>query len=493
MLFRRTQMVLAWSFLVLGFLPSAAWSGTANDSGRLYVGWAATDITPDQPVALAGQLHTRISQSVHDRVTATALALETRQEDHQQGAALMISADLVAIDREDILEPLRARLRARLPDLDPQNLLVNATHTHTAPVAGQLFSYEIPKEGVMQPAAYVQFLLDKLTGAAVKAWQGRQPGMVGWGVGYAVVGHNRRAVYADGHAQMYGHTDRAEFRGFEGEEDHAVQTLFFSTPEGKLTGVAVLVPCPSQVVEGESYISADFWADVRAELRKRHGDGLFVYPMTGASGDQSPHLLYRNAAEGMILKRRSLTATQEIGRRVANAVDDAWDNGSVEQHAELPLLHQTTDLLLPHRVVTKADWMKAQEDGKKVAAATNDPQSHVLLLRSQFVMDRYRTQATEPFYRAEVHAIRLGDVAVVTNPFELFLDYGMRMEAQSPAVMTMVIQLTSGYGKYLPTAAAVRGGSYSAMPEDNEVGPEGGGLLVDQSVEMIQSLWPEGK
>jgi hypothetical protein len=478
--------------MVLALSRSMGETSTSN-SGRLYVGWASVNITPDRPVALSGQLYTRISKSVHDPVTATALALETRRGDSRVGAALMISADLVAISREEILEPLRAMLRGRLTDLDPQEVLLNATHTHTAPVAGGLPPYELPKEGIMQPAEYQQFLLGKLAEAAVSAWQARKPALVGWGLGYAVVGHNRRAMYADGRAEMYGQTDRSDFRGFEGEEDHTVKTLFFWTPERKLTGVAVVVPCPSQVVESESYISADFWAEIRTELRKRHGQDLFIYPMTGASGDQSPHLLYRNHAEELILQRRSLTETQEIGRRVANAVDDALSDALTEQQSEIPLLHQTAILPLPRRVITKADWVAAQREHEKALSNVGDIDRHMVLVRAQGVMDRYEAQATDPDYRAEVHAIRLGEVAIVTNPFELFLDYGMRMEAQSPAVLTMVVQLTCGYGKYLPTAAAIRGGSYSAKPADNEVGPDGGDALVDRTVEMIHSMWPAPK
>ena len=492
MSYRRIQIIYACGLLAMVLAPTHEMGETGvTNQGKLYVGWASVNITPDRPVGLSGQLYTRISKSVHDPVTATALALETRQGSARGGAALMISVDLVGISHEDILEPLRSRLRQRLPDLDSQLLLINATHTHTAPIASSKpIAYELPKEGIMQPAEYQQFLLGKLADAAVRAWQGRKPALVGWGIGYAVVGHNRRAVYADGTAQMYGKTDRSDFRGFEGEEDHAVKTLFFWTPERKLTGVAVLVGCPSQVVESESYISADFWADVRAELRKRHGNDLFVYPMTGAAGDQSPHLLYRNRAEDLILKRRSLTQTQEIGRRISNAVDDALEDALTEQRSEVLLLHQTAILPLPRRIITKADWVEAQKEHEKALSAVGDTQRHVLLGRSQGVMDQYAAQASDPMYRAEVHAIRLGDVAIVTNPFELFLDYGMRMEAQSPAVLTMVVQLACDYGKYLPTALAIRGGSYSAKPADNEVGPDGGGILVDRTVEMIHSMWP---
>ena len=45
------------------------------DAAELLVGGATISITPDKPVALAGQFHTRIGRTVETPVTATALAL----------------------------------------------------------------------------------------------------------------------------------------------------------------------------------------------------------------------------------------------------------------------------------------------------------------------------------------------------------------------------------------------------------------------------------
>ena len=42
-----------------------------------------------------------------------------------------------------------------------------------------------------------------------------------------------------------------------------------------------------------------------------------------------------------------------------------------------------------------------------------------------------------------------------TNPFELFLDYGMRIKGRSPALQTFVLQLTTPWCGYLPTERAV--------------------------------------
>ena len=84
--------------------------------------------------------------------------------------------------------------------------------------------------------------------------------------------------------------------------------------------------------------------------------------------------------------------------------------------------------------------------------------------------------------------VRIGDVAIATNPFELFSDYGVQIKGRSKAVQTFVVQLC-GPGSYLPTRRAVAGGGYSAVVESSEVGPEGGQVLVDRTVEMINELF----
>ena len=43
---------------------------------QINIGWAQTDITPDRPVYVIGQLYSRISSYVHDPITATCLVLE---------------------------------------------------------------------------------------------------------------------------------------------------------------------------------------------------------------------------------------------------------------------------------------------------------------------------------------------------------------------------------------------------------------------------------
>ena len=480
----RITVIIIMSICLLG----AGAASVEVEAAELLIGGATTSITPEGPVAVSGQFPTRIAQTVENPVTATALALETREQDKVIDQAIMVSCDLVAI-RGTIQEQLRERVKPRLAGFDVKKLLLNATHTHTGPVTEE-GTYVIPKEGVMQPAEYVEFLLERLGNVVVQAWDGRKPGGVSWALGHAVVGHNRRAVYADGTAQMYGDTATPRFRNIEGYEDHGVEMLFFWDKEQKLTAVAINIACPSQEVESRSTVNADFWHDVREELHKRYGEDLYVLAWTGASGDQSPHLMWRKAAEERMRTLRGLTRTQEIARRIVAAVDDVYPLAKSDIRTDPVLVHRVESLQLPVRKVTEEELAQAKARVEELSGKPDPSTADVRRrLWHQEVIDRYEKQDDSPFYEMELHAIRLGDVAIATNPFELFIDFGVQIKAQSKAVQTFVIQLACASGIYVPTEKAVRGGGYSAIIESNLVGPEGGQVLVERTVEAINAAW----
>ncbi len=472
-----------WIMAALSMLAAIAECPAAE----LHIGGASVSITPDQPIALAGQMHTRISQGVESPVTATALALESREGDRLVDQAILVSCDLVAIP-SPLLERVRQLIGDRLPDLDCRKVVLNATHTHTAPVMSE-GDYEIPKGDIMQPAEYAEFLATRVAEAAIQAWEGRKPGRVGWGLGHAVLAQNRRSVYADSHAQMYGPTDRPDFRGIEGPEDQGVEVLCFWNTDGELFATAINVACPSQEVEGRSSINADFWHEVRETLRSRYGRDLLVLAWTGAAGDQSPHLMYRKRAEERMRTLRGLTRLQELSRRIVAAWDEAYEGARQEQHADAVLAHKVETIELPLRKITEAE---ASDARAKVEALSKDPANRRLVVWHGDVVKRFERQQAGDIkpYSMELHAIRLGDVAIATNDFELFTEFGIQIKARSRALQTFLIQL-AGPGTYVPTERAVLGGGYSAIAESNLVGPEGGQVLVERTVELLNSLWPE--
>ena len=473
----------------LAILPACS----AAPAAELLVGTATVNITPDEPVAVSGQFHLRIARKVESPVTASVVALSSRRDGQSLDAAVMVSCDVVYITTE-ALRLIRQAVRKQLPELDTKKIFLNGTHTHTGPVLlpGK---YAIPKKGVMSAERYRAFFVSRIAEAVVKAWKARKPGSVTWGLSHAVVAYNRRAVYANGTARMYGGTNTATFRGLEGYEDHDVNTLFFWNAAGKLIAVAVNVSCPSQEVESRTAVNADFWHPVREALRKRHGADLCVLGWTGAAGDQSPHLMYRKAADERMRRLRGLTRLQEIARRIVRAVDEAYEAVKNDRHADAALVHKVETIRLPMRLVKESEYAEAKSVVDRSAAQiAKDPKAADRVYRRmkwyEVTLQRFERQKTDakPTYEMELHVVRIGEAVVCTNAFELFTDYGIRIKARSKAGQTFVVQLV-GPGTYVPTKKAVRGGHYSAIVHSTLVGPEGGQALVDRTVELIDSVW----
>ena len=155
----------------------------------------------------------RISRKIHSRCTANVLALEARDGDRIVDQVIMVSCDLCVI-RPGIQDSLVERLDGRLPGFDMSKLFMAATHTHAAPV---LLQDRYQGYGdAMQPKDYVKFMIDRTADAVQSAWESRTVGAVAWGLGHAVVGCNRRPVFSDGTAVMYGDTKSPRFREVEG-------------------------------------------------------------------------------------------------------------------------------------------------------------------------------------------------------------------------------------------------------------------------------------
>lgn len=195
-------------------------STNAAKSGCL-IGWASRDITPDKPVLLWGQFYARVSEGVMDPITVTALAIESSRDGKVSAQVVMVSCDSVSVPSV-LLESVRAHLRLELPGLDPNNVFINATHTHTAPVANPAggsgsgvlstdVGFTTAELGVIEPEVYLAFVARSIADAVAEAWQKRKPGGIGYGLGHAVVGYNRRVAYFNGETRMYGNSNDPEF------------------------------------------------------------------------------------------------------------------------------------------------------------------------------------------------------------------------------------------------------------------------------------------
>ncbi len=477
---------------------------------KLLVGFSELDITPPAPVTLLGQFHTRVSTHVESPLFASVMAMESGGE-----ALIMCALDLCLVEL-GFAQLVRQKIQKTDPDLPVDKIIFSVTHTHTGPnyynkletlhVAARFLpddvsfvagAEELPPE-VWDEEKCGVYMADKICQAIISAWQDRKKAYLAPGFGRAVTGHNRRVVYDDNTAKMYGTTETVNFTSLEGGNDTGIELLYIFDEAKKPLGALVNVVCPSQVVEGEYYISSDYWGKARDIIKARLGSGFIVLGLCGAAGDQSPRDLIRRSDQKKRrtdVDMRGLAGAHELGKRVATVVLDQYQAALAETTDEIKLAHEVLTIDFPLRRVSgsenaaaeKAFYDYVKNSGKKVFT-TGD--MHALHIHGG-IMDRYQEQQSTQFYSSEIHVVRVGDLAIATNPFELFLDFGNQIKALSAASQTFIIQLACDCGGYLPTQKAEEGSHYSAYVSSGRTGHQGGELLVRKTVASIDKLWQD--
>ncbi|MDY0169123.1 MAG: hypothetical protein RBS80_21450 [Thermoguttaceae bacterium] len=526
---RNDVVSLAFTITLLVILgaPSAL-SAEKTKPGSLRIGWGSADITPEGPIVMSGGRRARISTGVMDPIGVTALVLESIDEDGETAELVaQVAVDHSSL-REDFMDFVLKKVGERIPEIEPGDLIVFATHTHAAPdsrpahaLAEKLatLGIEIPAKwtwwgtdlGITPtPQDYADFMAERAVDAVEQALKNRKPGGVSFGLGHAVVGHNRLINYDNGRSQMYGKTDRPDFSHVEGYEDHSVNLLYTWDSEGLLTGVVVNLACSAQVTEGGTLISADYWHETREELRNRLGESLHILPQLAAAGDQSPHILVDRRAEARMERLTGRNRRQQIAMRIADAVTSVlpYMKDRIEwnpllahraEQVELTRLRLTDEQLQQYRQSFEkllAEYLRMRRElqqnpeRKQKAGWQNEITPVFWNLRQAYrVIAPYELQ--QPTITVPVHVVRIGDMVIATSPFEFYLDYGLRIKARSRAVQTFTVELSNGCFGYLPTKRSVAGGAYGGIPTSNEVGPEGGQELVEATLKLIDSLWEE--
>jgi len=497
------------------------------------IGWSEISITPDKKVALAGQFAERISQYVEKPLTATAMAVEAQGEQ-----MVLVSTDLVGV-AANLVDAVRAKLENNDLGLDPMKVVLAAIHTHTAPVypreqrSGGHFmsnSSRMVLETMLRPGQkYVEsanvtrnpdilteeetlvFLTERIAEAVLEAWKNRSAGSFTNAFGRAVVGMCRRACYNDGSAQMWGDTNTAMFTQLEGGNDSGIELMYVFNAQKKLTGIVANLACPAQCVQHRHFVSPDFWGEVKMLLRQHFGEDLFLLALCSAAGDQCPVDLVRwvnpespindpNCERDNPPKRKAdpsmfdLAGMRKTGKRIAREIIDVYEEGLDAAQEDVVFTHHVHWMQLPIRRATLAEVANAK---KAIREYLNDKAGDVDYIdaaRLQVhlgLLKRAQQQEFVDVLPTEVHVMRLGSIAIATNPFELFLDFGNQIKARSLAEQTFLIQLANGTEGYLPTEKAEKGGHYSAFLSSGQVGHVGGEQLVRETIQDINNLFRE--
>src|SRR5690606_1191180 len=262
---------------------------------------------------------------------------------------------------------------------------------------------------------------------------------------------------------------------------------------------------------------------MQEELSDVLANQLYILPQVSAAGDQSPWTIWDEREEVRMQEimgygqygtgRRSIGRRWQIARHITDGVKAILPYMKANIEWSPPISQCTETVSLTRRALDEVDAeFMAQLDQEVVerqaefdrlyAEVEKNPAirtgnrwyrdlstafSHYNRARS--VQRRYARGSTTPEkLDIEVKVIRIGDMAFATNPFELYLDYGIRIKSRSPATQTFVVQLTGG-GSYVPTRRAIAGGGYGSAPASTQVGPTGGDELVEETIRMLNTLW----
>lgn len=467
---------------------------------RILAGWAFTDITPKKPTALRGQFYDRFSTSVKDPLTATVIAIGSEND-----FSILISCDICTVEKH-IRDLLKQKIQDLLPGFDTNRIMVSATHIHTGPylsrekdlIGGLSLRWPEHYKDIITPEEYARFFTDQIAKAAYDAVFAMKPAGISPKLAYAVAAHNRRTIYDDSSAKMYGNTDSVSYMGPEGPEDHGIELLYVFDDKNKLTGVIINAAVPAQVLENRHYITADLWGAVRRLVESQLGKDVLVLALCGAAGDQAPRDIIRRARN--TYEPASEEWMEEIAQRIMFAVMSKYENAKESIEKEIEYIHEVKELMLPIRKIELSDYQKHKNtadllikkydlknsylDKTKISSADLEA-----LYISESIAALYERRHADPFYSMYSHFIRIGDIAITSNPFELFTEYGLIIKARSKAKQTFVAQLTDDTARYLPTEKGQKGGGYSGFAASGIVGPDGGRLLVEYCVKYINGLW----
>jgi hypothetical protein len=439
-----------------GLILAAPASRAAERTFR--AGAFAADITPETfPISVNGSFRDTQATAAHDPLSARCLVLD----DGRTKIAFVV-CDSCAIPGE-VADRAR-QAAAERSGIPVRNIVVSATHTHSAPTVVAVFQSE-PDE------AYRQRLVKQIAEAVARAVGQLEPARIGWGSVQAPEHvHNRRWLLKEGAVvkdPFGGVADRAQMNpGYgssitlrpAGPVDPEVSFICVQArPAAGGNGhpIAVLANYSLHYVGGTGgrVVSADYYGQFAQRLAQlleaASTDPPFVGIMSnGTSGDvNNVNFSLQSAPRRQPFEQIRLVS-DAVARRVAEGI------GALEYHDWVPLDVRETEIELDVRRPSPADVADAQRRLAQAGPGPYKETSEVYARETLFLAK------SPPTVRARLSAIRVGDLGVATIPCETFAETGLAIKKHSALERTFTIELANGYLGYLPTALQHRLGGY---------------------------------
>jgi len=425
---------------VLRALPADDKPATAGAS--IDAGVGIVDITPTEPITLAGSPSPKKASEVKTRLFVRALVLSG-------------SGKKVAIVTLDTLKyPVELAVRARTKieqttGIPASNVIICASHTHFGP----LWSY------------YPDQLVTPIADAVAQAAGNLTPCTLGMAKGKAEGISECRRVIMDGHAwnrwQLENPAESEQYPA-EGPADPNFDVLALKSADGKFKAVLYNFACHAANTRAP-LISADYPGEVDQYVQKQLGYPVTTLFLTGACGDINPtYTVKRDLFE------------ERLGGEILHCL------GQLEPIMRPSLSIECREFQMPGR---------EHPEFKEAEVARNWPGQ----------LEHYRKayddmkKREKPTYQYFITGIRIGDdFAIITNADELFCSFGMSIKSHSPFKHTMTVEQTNGAHGYVPTAKAFEGGSYETwFGEHSYLTTQAGDIIERESLDVLKHLKSE--
>lgn len=394
---------------------------------KLFLGVSVADITPPVGTLLFGYRPDLKSESVNDNLTATAFAFAQGEKRY-----LLVTVCVCLLDTT-VTDELR-EIISRDFGVEKGNILISATHTHSGPS-----TIDMPGWGGVNVEYYNSILKPNLLKAVGEAFDSQQAVTMGVGVGKSDLGVNRRELLPNNIVTLG--------QCAWGTYNPQMTVLSFKGEDGGLVGNIIHYGCHGTCAGLNKEISRD-WSGVMTDALQAHSGAVTAF-FNGPEGDVGPRL--SNGAT-----TAELPYIYEIGGIGAKDAIRIFD--SIKEYKPVSVSSVASTVKLPYDKRISYEVAKAACENVEEGLINKDKQIAVYYAK---VKASYENNFVEEEHtEIEQSIIRLGDVAFVGFPYELFSMIGMRINEAVKDLNVLSLSNTNGSKGYFPTEDQLCRGGY---------------------------------
>lgn len=425
----------------------------------------------DSGLEMAGYTKQRKAEYVLDDLYISSLVLKGKKE-----YSVFVGVDVLAITSESVANV--RKLVEQETDIPGANILIAASHSHTAPTTVEIFNtvpdYEWMKDWERQIAQTIITAYNQMNPAKVSVAAGSDDSFM----------YNRRLLNSDNQVEMTidqepGEQDLTP----EGPIDPIVNVLRVDNEEGDPMSVVVNYGNHLDIPTGKRY-SADYPGVMTNTIKKLLGEDVGVVFLNGACGDiqhlnnfdmedRKTRARYWDSKGVEKMTRYGTILGCEVVKTALNA-KDRLECGTLTTVSKV--------ISVPVRKVNKETVIWAQE-------TVDDPNAtyrEKTLAKDALLV--HKKKGTNVDF--EIQVTKIGkSVAIVAIPAEVFVEIGLKIKEKSPFEYTIISELSNDWVGYLPTERAFAHGGYETrVARSSQLIESADKVVIEASLELLQQL-----